>query len=202
MEQGLINGVKTRAEQITSGKSLSGQVLWGNQPIANATVYFGTGGWKMSGNDVLLTTVTDADGTFTLTNPPFGDYIMVALWPDGTPSESPVTPVRVYAGAALTDIRVTLAKKLEWLEPAGDVITETTPTLQWNSVEGAMKYRVFVIDAGTTELLTDKTVLVPGLIVTNPLTVGRVYTVDVCAYNAQGLLLSTVTRPLTVQAEP
>lgn len=203
MEQGLLNGVKTRAEQITTGQSLSGQVVWGNEPVAGATVYFGTGGWKMSGDEVLISAVTDEQGAFTLYTPPLGDYIMVAVWPDGAPSEAPVTPVRVYAGATQTDFEVSLAKPLEWLEPAGEAVTELTPTLKWGVLDGAAKYRVFIIDAGTTELIADKTVLVPSLMVTSPLTLGRTYTVEVQALSGEGGLLAKVTRQFTVEvAEP
>lgn len=202
MEQGLLNGVKTRAEQITTGKSVTGKVLYGTTPVAGATVYLGTGGWKMRGNDVLLSAVTDATGVYTLANPPVGDYILVAVWPDGTPSEGPVSRAQVWAGADLPDVTVTLAKKLDWLEPTETNQVQATPRLRWGSLDGVTQYRIQVIDAGTTELVLDQTVTTTSLSLSQSLTLGQTYDVVVNGLDTTGSLLGTVTQRFTVRSEP
>jgi hypothetical protein len=202
MEQGLLNGVKNRAEQVTTGQDIRGHVWYGSEPVGGATVRLGTGGWKMSNDQVLASAVTDDSGAFNLPSPPLGDFIVVAAWPDGTASEAPVSRAQVFAGASLPEMNIYLAKQLDWLEPAESENIQATPILHWGGLEDVTQYRLQVIDAGTTELVLDRTTSTNSLSLMNSLKLGRTYDVVVNGTNANGVLLGSITHRFKVRSAP
>ncbi len=73
------------------------------------------------------------------------------------------------------------------------------PTLSWQSFPNAAKYEVFVIDAGTTELIQRESVTGTQLTVTADLKPGRTYTWAVNAVAADGGLLADSESRFVVQ---
>jgi hypothetical protein len=55
--------------------------------VAGATVLLGTRGWQMQPADAVAQAVADAEGRYTIANPPPGDYLMVALCPTAPPAK-------------------------------------------------------------------------------------------------------------------
>ena len=178
---------------VVSGARIAGRVLWGSQPVAGATVLMGARGWQMQPADALAQAVADAEGRYTIVNPPPGDYLMVALWPDGAPSQAQVTPVSVGVLQSLEDVTVYLAKSLAWVEPAPETAWPAAPTLRWEPLAEASQYRVWILDAGTTALWVDKVVTETFMTVEEPLPAGRPYQAEVSAYDAnKGLLACAI----------
>jgi hypothetical protein len=181
------------------GPMVAGRVLWGETPVAEARVELRTGAWADPANsEAIAQTVAGADGYFELEAPPNGGaFGLVALWPDGGTNTSPVTPVQVAAGDERVEADVYLAKELEWLEQGSGTEVSATPTLRWGGVPGVSEYRLWVVDAGTTELVFDLTIAenpeAEQMVILPPLTPGRTYTWDVQGLDAGGNLLARRT---------
>jgi hypothetical protein len=169
---------------------ISGRVLWAGEPVADATVDLRSGAWATAAAEVLARTVADANGEYTLENPPVGEYGLVAGWPDGGANRAAVTPVQITAGAELTGVDLYLARELDLIEPASGATVATTPTLRWQPFPAADHYCVWVIDAGTTELMVDQLVSTTSLTVTEPLNQDTTYTWLVQALTADERLLA------------
>lgn len=173
-----------------AGTRVSGRVLWAGEPVSGATVELRSGAWATAAAEVLARTVADGNGDYVLENPPVGEYGLVAGWPDGGANRAAVTPVQITAGAELTGVDVYLARELDLIEPASGATVTTTPTLRWQPFPAVDHYRVWVIDAGTTELMVDQLVSTTSLTVTEPLQQDTTYTWLVQALTADGVLLA------------
>jgi hypothetical protein len=161
----------------TDGR-IAGTVRWGTNPVPDARVELRTGAWATNTERATATALADAAGQFVLENVPAGDYGLVGLWPDGGANTAPVTPVQVSAGADLAGIEVYLAKELELLEPASGAEVSATPTLRWTGLPGVAVYQLWIIEAGTTELVFDLVITdisQAPQIVAPPLTPGHTY---------------------------
>jgi hypothetical protein len=138
----------------------------------------------------VASTVADANGDFIFNNPPQGDYGLVAVWPDGGVNMAAVTPVQITAGIELTGMNVYLARELELIAPVSGAVVDVTPTLHWQAFPGADHYRVWLVDAGTTELMVDQVVSKTSLKVPHSLGWDKTYTWLVQALAADGSLLA------------
>lgn len=173
--------------------SITGRVVWGAEPLPGARVELRTADWRANPDAVLASTVAEASGEYVLHDAPScDDCLLFAITPDGSGGRQMPTPVRLTAGQSLTGVDVYLVQDLELLEPASDAEVEPTPTLHWAALPEASGYRVFVIDAGTTELMLDTAVAATSLMIAAPLEPGRTYEWVVNALAAGG----DDTRPL------
>jgi hypothetical protein len=94
---------------------------------------------------------------------------------------------------------VMLLRTVSILSPLVDEQVSTTPTLSWQSFPNAAQYEVFVIDAGTTELLHHEFVADTHFTVTASLPAGRTYDWVVNAVAADGGLLADGESRFVVQ---
>lgn len=178
--------------------AVMGVARWGTLPVAEAIVELRTGDWRVNANATLQRAMTDPEGRYTLLNPPAGDYVMCGLFPDGAQEHSTCTPVHIEAGQDVAGIDVMLVRELAMLEPVAHAQVASVPTLAWQNYLGATTYEVFIIDAGTTELLVRETV--KDTLFSSPveLKAGRTYTWVVNALAPDGGLLADATSDMTV----
>jgi hypothetical protein len=174
----------------TMGASIHGRVLWGSTPVAAAQVELRSGAWATASAEVLTRTTADGDGNFVLTDPPVGEYGLVAVWPDGGANRAAVTPVQITSGVVLTDVTVYLVREIDLLAPVSGAIVTEPPTLRWEAFPDTDHYRVWVIDAGTTELLVDQIVRETQFVVPHPLKENGAYTWLVQAFASVGAFLA------------
>jgi hypothetical protein len=178
---------------------VSGVARWGTQPVPDAIVELRTGDWRVNPNAVLQSALTDPEGRYFMANVPAGDYVMCGLFPEGVQERSGCSPVHIEAGQDVAGIDVMLLRTVGIVAPPVDVLVVARPTLSWASFPNAAQYEVFVIDAGTTELLHHEFVTDTHFTVTAPLQPGRTYDWVVNAVAADGGLLADGQSRLTVQ---
>ena len=169
---------------------VSGVARWGTQPVPNAIVELRTGDWRTNPNAVLQRELTDPEGRYFMANPPAGDYVMCGLFPEGAQERSTCTPVHIEAGQDVAGIDVMLLRTVGIVAPPVDLLVVAQPTLSWASFPNAAQYEVFVVDAGTTELLAHEFVADPQYTVMAALQPGRTYDWEVNAVAADGGLLA------------
>ncbi|MFN2230337.1 MAG: hypothetical protein ACK2VA_11255 [Anaerolineae bacterium] len=196
-----------RTAVVPEGATIAGRVLWGSTPMAGAKVELRKGAWAdPAASETIAQTVADADGAYELEAPPSGGaFGLVALWPDGSTNTASVTPVQVAAGDARIPADVYLAKDLDWVDPAFDAEVYPTATLRWSAMPGVSQYRLWVVDAGTSELVYEQTLAANGEAwqgtVSSPLTQGRSYTWEVQGLDADGNLLARHTSAFRVTTQ-
>ena len=169
---------------------VSGVARWGTMPVPDAIVELRTGDWRVNPEATLQRAMTDPEGRYFMANAPAGDFVMCGLFPDGAQERSTCTPVHIEAGQDVAGIDVMLVRELPVLEPVANAQVAAVPTLAWKSYLGAAKYEVFIIDAGTTELVVHGTVADTLFSSPTPLKAGRTYTWVVNALAADGGLLA------------
>lgn len=179
---------------------VSGTVRWGTQPVPNAIVELRTGDWRVNPNAVLQSATTDPEGRYFMSNVPAGDYVMCGLFPEGMQERSTCTPVHIEAGQDAPGIDVMLLRTVNTVAPTMNAQVVALPTLSWQSFPAAAQYEVFVIDAGTTELLAHEFVMDTHFTVTAPLQPGRTYNWVVNAVAADGGLLADGESRFVVQS--
>ena len=158
-----------------------------------------TGDWRVNPNAMLQRALTDPEGRYFMANPPAGDYVMCGLFPEGVQERSMCTPVHIEAGQDVPGIDVMLLRTVNTVAPSADAQVVALPTLSWESFPAAAQYEVFVIDAGTTELLVHEFVADTKYTVTAPLQAGRTYDWVVNAVAADGGLLADGESRFVVQ---
>jgi hypothetical protein len=178
---------------------ISGTAYWGTTPMPNAIVELRTGDWNVNPNAVVQSATTDPEGRYFMSNLPAGDYALCGLFPEGVQERSKCESVHIEAGQDMPGHNVMLVRALQVTGPAVNEQVNATPTLSWQSFPNAAQYDVFVIDAGTTELLQHEVVTSPRFTVTAPLQPGRTYTWAVNAVAADGGLLADVESRFIVQ---
>jgi hypothetical protein len=167
--------------------------------VPDAIVELRTGDWRVNPNAVLQRATTDPEGRYTMLNPPAGDYVMCGLFPEGVPERSTCTPVHIEAGQDVPGIDVMLLRTVYPVAPSADAQVVAMPTLSWQSYSNAAQYEVFVIDAGTTELLQHEFVADTHFMVTAALQPGHTYEWVVNAVAADGGLFATGDSRFDVQ---
>jgi hypothetical protein len=178
---------------------VSGVARWGTTPIEHAIVELRTGDWRVNPNATLQRALTDPEGRYLMQNVPTGDYVMCGLFPEGVQERSTCTPVHIEAGQDVAGIDVMLLRTVTTVAPLVDAQVVALPTLSWQSFPGAAQYEIFVIDAGTTELLHRESVADTHFTVTAPLKPGRTYDWVVNAIAADGGLLADGESRFVVQ---
>lgn len=145
---------------------MAGTVRYAGQPLGDTRVELRPLGWIVSGADAVASAESDANGMFTLPNPPAGDWSVVGVFPDGEVDAGGWPPVSIVEGQAVLGFIVPIERKLTLLSPVGGATTSATPTFSWQPAADATTYRVWVLDAGTTEMAVDQTTtateLAPG----------------------------------------
>jgi hypothetical protein len=169
---------------------VSGVARWGTQPVPDAIVELRTGDWRVNPNAVLQSATTDPEGRYLMQNIPTGDYVVCGLFPEGVQERSTCTPAHIEAGQDRPGIDVLLLRTVQLVSPEPEAQVSATPTLIWQSFPEAVQYEVFVIDAGTTELLYREFVTDTQFPITTPLQAGRSYDWVVNAFTADGGLLA------------
>ena len=92
-----------------------------------------------------------------------------------------------------------LLRTVETAAPPAGAQVVALPTLSWQEFPAAAQYEVFVVDAGTTELLHHEFVTDTHFTVTAPLPPGRTYNWVINAVAADGGLLATGDSRFAVQ---
>lgn len=178
---------------------VSGVARWGTQPVPDAIVELRTGDWRANPDAVLQRAMTDPVGRYFMANPPAGDFVMCGLFPEGVQERSTCTPVQIEAGQDTDGIDVMLLRTVQLVGPAPEEQVSVTPSLSWQNFPDAVQYEVFVIDAGTTELLYREFVTGTQFSITKPLQAGRTYDWVVNAVAADGGLLADNDSRFVVQ---
>lgn len=109
------------------------------------------------------------------------------------------TPTHVEASQDTPGIDAMLLRTVQMVSPALEEQVSATPTLSWQSFPEAVQYEVFVIDAGTTELLYRELVTETQFPITTALQAGRTYDWVVNASAADGGLLADNDSRFVVQ---
>jgi hypothetical protein len=167
--------------------------------VANARVELREIGWTSSRAPARASVQADSQGQFSLANPPVGDFSVVGFFADGEVDAGGWPPVSIASGQEITGFLVPLERRLVLLQPIAGVATSSTPTLSWRAAENVASYRVWVIDAGTTEMLLDQTTTGTTVVVPAALKAGD-YQWVVNGLNAGGDLVATAEETFTVRA--
>lgn len=172
------------------GKLFAGTVKHAGQPVPGARVELRELGWATDRTPAVATVQADAQGAFNLANPPAGDFSVIGLFPDGEIDAGGWPPVSIAPGQEITGFVVPLERRLTLLSPIAGAPTSAAPMLSWRTSDEAARYRVWLIDAGTTELLLDQTTTGAGLLVPKSLEPG-VYQWVVNGLNNTGEVVAT-----------
>ena len=169
---------------IPTGARVAGIVQWGTVPVQGARIEL-----KQAGNyysmPVLAQTATGADGRFTLTDPPTGDYVLYAVAPSDEYWTWTGRTITTRAGETVDAGTYYLKKKLQLLEPAQDsIVPNTTPTLRWASFPGTARYHVDLFNDATGEPILRQDTADTSLVITSPLVPGTRYQWSVSAIDA------------------
>lgn len=183
-----------------AGSRITGQVVWASAPAPQAIVDLRPRAQSADPASTIQQATADSNGAYVLADVPVGEYILVAQWPDGDENPGRRTPVNVEPGAVLREVNVYLERPLHLLEPAAGAETGPAPRVVWVPFPAAVQYRVWVIDAGTTELLFNPTLTAAEITVTAPLQPGHTYTLEVQALDANDAILASAKREFRVKA--
>ena len=184
-----------------TGSRVSGQATWAGKPVAGVRVELRAPGWRtnLAQSPAVAETTTDANGQFVFNSPPAGSYQLRAVWPDGEESQGFGEALDIAADQAIDGARVLLERKLTLLEPAFGTKVGPKPTLRWAEFPGITTFKVWIADAGTTELVVDEAVAGNSLTVAKPLNPGRRYDVTINGQGADGAELARVTSEFWVE---
>ncbi len=109
---------------------VTGRVVWNGLPVPNARVQLRQAGSSQS-LPVLASTVSAADGTFTIEKPPTGRLAIYALAPTTDYWPFQIYRETIIAGQLKNVGDLAIAKKMQQLSPANGASDKTTtPTLQ------------------------------------------------------------------------
>jgi hypothetical protein len=204
----------TRATDVPSRPVISGVVLSGTTPVAGARVELHAGAdADAPTGETIAQTLSDADGRYAVEVPSDGgEFGLVAVWPDGSASSAPFTPVRVAPGTKSVEADVYLTREQDVTGPTTGEEGSATPALQY----------VFQVPAdpiGVTPILdsqqqAEAIIPVSGGVLSATGTDGSVFLLEV---SADALTVDTLIRmtplsslegmpfgsdPLAVQLEP
>jgi hypothetical protein len=148
-----------------------------------------------------METLSMANGAYALVGAPAGPYEVVAEWPDGQGSGAPPTaglPVEIGDGVTVVTADPALAQPLALMAPTAEEPAAALPTLAWEAVEGAVRYRVVLMDRSGGDSPWAGDVDAPTLRLEEPLQPGHRYEVIINALTAQGGLLASGGGSFTV----
>ena len=168
-----------------AGAVLAGTVRYAGQPLGGTRVELRPLGWATSGAAAVAVAESDANGMFTMPNPPVGDWSVVGIFPDGEADAGGWPPVSIGDAQQVLGFVVPIERKVTLLSPAAGAVAPASPNLSWKPAQDAASYRVWVIDAGTTELVLNQTTTGTALTLTDALKPGT-YEWVVSATNTAG----------------
>ena len=174
------------SKQPSSGRTqVTGRVVWDGIPLPNASVQL----WQAGDHQsifLLASTVSAADGTFTMQEPPTGRLMIDAVGPSTDYGNGPLYPVTIVAGQTTNVGKLHVDKKLQLLSPANNAtITTTTPMLQWTEFPGTSRYEVRVFNSTTHQRVFLQYAQSAQITVSPPLQSGQKYQWDVYAYGSR-----------------
>jgi len=133
----------------------------------------------------LARTVSAADGTFTIQEPPIGSLMIYALGPSADYWGAIGYPLTVVAGQSKNVGDLAIAKKVQLLSPANSATAPvTTPTLQWTPFPSTAVYAVYVFNNITHQRVFLQSTQSTQITVSPALQSGQQYQWSVYAYNS------------------
>lgn len=190
--------VPATAPSAASGTSVSGLATYAGTPLPGARLELRAADWRTDPSAVVASAVADADGRFAIVDAPAGDWVLVGVFADGEDDAGGYVPVVLADGQQIADVPVSLQRALTLTEPADGAETGTAPAFRWAAFADAAEYRLWVIDAGTTELLVSETTAAAEFTPTEPLPAGRTYDWEVTAYDGAGVEVASGTGRFSV----
>jgi TonB family protein len=176
----------TLIQRSNAQTQVTGRVVWNGIPVPNALVQL----WQSGDHNSLFkvaSTVSAADGTFTMQEPPTGSLKIGAVGPSPDYVASLLYPITITAGQTKNVGDLALSKKLQLLSPAnGATVTTTTPTLQWAEFPDAARYEVRVFSSAMNQAVFSQSTQSAQVTVPSTLQLGQQYQWDVYAYNSRG----------------
>lgn len=168
----------------------TGRILWNNQPFVGVRVKL-CADWSMFGGckTAAYTAITDADGRYSISAIPAGEYDFITQLPDQR-NDTLWLGLKVTVGAGQTvmvrDVPV-VKYDLNLIAPANHQrVTTATPTLAWEAYPGAAYYEVYVSSRLTYETVVSfERAQTPEYIIPTALAAGEYYW-RIYAYNAGG----------------
>lgn len=183
----------------TQGGLFAGAVRHAGQPVANGRVELRELGWATNRTPAVATAYADSQGNFSLAGPPVGDFSVIGYFADGEVDAGGWPPVSIQAGQQIRGFIVPLERKMILLSPIAGSTASATPALRWNPSTEAARYRVLIIDAGTTAVLLDRTLEETSIQVSQALEPGE-YQWVVNGLDADGQLVATGQETFKVKA--
>ena len=136
-----------------TGKRLAGQVLWGSSPVAGVRVELRRQSCRLNPdpNSAVAATVSDVQGQYEFLEPPAGDYVLCATWPDGEENQGGTPAVQIAAGQEIAGPETTLRllRAIKLLEPAAGAEVQLAPGVRWEEFPGISRFHVLIVNAGT-----------------------------------------------------
>jgi serine/threonine-protein kinase len=130
--------------------TVEGRIMWGNEPFSGVIVKLCTK-WLFKCETAEYSAVSDAEGNYTITGIPPGDYYFMTKtpdqkdetrWRDEVPPEPWVIKVVARQTVTMDDVHV-WKHDLLLISPAhGATASSKTPTLSWKAYPGAAEYDV------------------------------------------------------------
>ncbi|MGP8174969.1 MAG: hypothetical protein ACLP7O_10535, partial [Terracidiphilus sp.] len=181
---------------------VTGRVVWNGLPVPNARVQLRQAGSSQS-LPVLASTVSAADGTFTIEKPPTGRLAIYALAPTTDYWPFQIYRETIIAGQLKNVGDLAIAKKMQLLSPAnGASVTTTTPTLQWAAFPCAARYDVSVRNDATPQQVFLHSTQGTQITVLPALQGGQQYEWTVQAYNSSGQRIAWSYWSMTTSPNP
>jgi hypothetical protein len=150
---------EAEATAFVTGGSVTGTAYWGEDPLAGALIELRPDDWRVTGDETAVAQgQAGPDGQFMITDVPAGEWSVVARWPEGAQSAGGTPVVTVSEGQGVNDVIVRLERAMTLLEPDISQPGAATPTIRWESIPGIDRYRVLLIDMGTTEAVVQEMV--------------------------------------------
>jgi hypothetical protein len=183
---GKSNAITWAVTASSTTTAVTGRVVWNGVALPNAGVQLKQVGDYYS-LPALASTVSAADGTFTIQNPPTGNLMIYALAPSSDYNDWAGRSVTVVSGQQTNVGDLSLYKKLQLISPGdGSVVTTTTPTLQWTAFPGTTRYDVYVFNNATFQRVFLQSTQGTQITVSPALQRGQQYQWSVDAYNSSG----------------
>jgi hypothetical protein len=180
---------------VPTGASLTGHVLWGNEPVPGASVQLMEKGDSFdfyTSRILAEPTVSGTDGGFILKDVPVGDFTLCAVAPEG--SEYWTWHCHSVGTAANQEIYVRdlyLYKVLNLIMPENNSkINHPSPTFRWENFSGAEYYELSIWDEQGQDAIPKQYTSETVFPLPFNLTEEGKYSWAVNAYNEYGILIA------------